>query len=965
MPPGTAISALVGRAAELQALRSAKTDTDAGGVRTVVIGGEAGIGKTRLITEFVDSVSEDTIVLWGRCVDLGSDAPPYAPVAEALRELVQAVGTAAVMESVGAALPGLRVVLPELPADELPSNEEAAARTRGSLVFDAVTVAFESASNEHPLVLVIDDLHWADQATLSLLRFLVRVASRGRLLIVLGYRSDDVGRGHPLRSWLAELDRDDRVERHLLPRLERPQIRELASAIRGSALDSRALDVLADQSAGVPFYVEEIVVAGAVENSVPDSLRDLLLVRYEALSEPTQRLVRVLSAGGLRVEHDVLEAVYDRDPDEIEPAIREAMSNGVLTSTSTGYEFRHGLVRDSIHDELLPSERVRVHTHYALALSAGGSVTASEVSYHWMAAHDAQKAFAASIVAMQHAASSFAYQAAAQMGERALELWCQVDDAQQIAGRSRTSLLAATAHFHRDTGASDRALALVDEALASDEPVLEATERARLLRDKASYLANIGAEGSITLLREALVVLEGTPASVLRAYVLGELAARLMLDARFDDAITTAEQTRDEALAAGSRSRMSVAANIRGVSLMHNGMIEAGLSELRRAGELADEDDSPRLRYSINYSGALALLGRYSEAIDAAEAGAERARERGVERTTGAMLIANTIDPLYSLGEWDRAELLLDQALDLSSPLGYSAHLQRYKLWATLWRGDVSGASDLLRAWRGALRRQVRTDVWSRLDLAKVCGEIALEHGRTVDAWNEASGVLGAHHRGMPSHDLPLLWILARVIGSARQSQLTLPDPDGGDPMEFADAAARVRARLAAMAWWPTAPIYAGLVEAELSCAVSSWRESVRLAESRLSPAHLLSYTTARLAAALALEGSRDEARRVAVEARAAAEAVGVGLVVAHIDDLERRLGGAVDGAHGIPVLTEREQQVLDLVARGLSNKDIADELFISAKTASVHVSNILRKLGATSRTEAAFRAAELRRTSR
>ncbi|NQX25802.1 AAA family ATPase [Microbacteriaceae bacterium VKM Ac-2854] len=945
MQTGAAPSALIGRDGDLSALRHAFDAAVAEGARTVVLGGEAGIGKSRLIAEFTRGLPAEALVLRGQSIDLERDAPPYVPVIGPLRELERVIGSEALVESVGAAREGLRILLPEIaPAEE----GRLTARAGSSLVFDAVVAALESVSRVRPVVLVVEDLHWADPATLALLRFLVRVADRGRLLILLSYRSDELRRGHPLRSWLPELERGERVQRRELSRLNRSEVREMVTSLRGEAPDARDLGVLVERSDGVPFFIEEIADAGirADEECFPDSLRDILLARYDTMGESTQRMLRLLSAGGTCVQHSLFISVYPGDPAEVDAAAREAIAGGVLVAEGTEYTFRHALVRDAIHEELLPGERVRVHTDFARALEHGGS--AAEISYHWMAAHDAPSAFAASVTAMREARDSFAYDAAARMGERAIELWDQVPADQR---GSKVPLLAETAHDLRNAGEGERAVALVDEALALSDPGHDPADYARMLRDKASYLANIGQLGSIELLREALSVLDGRPPSVLRAYILGELAARLMLEARFAEAVEVADEAYAHAESVSSHSRMSVAANIRGVSLLHAGHIERGLQQLELAGALAGEDDSARLRYWINYSDALALLGHFDEAIRAAEAGAERARHRGVERTTGAMLLTNTVDPLYSMGDWSRADELLDRALELDAPIGFAAHIQRRKLWAVLWRGDNDEAVRLLRRWRAPLSRQLRTESESLLGLARVAGEIALEDGRIEDAWHEVAATLGPEHRPVPGWDLPLLHVIARTIAAARAGAVPLPD----------DAETRMRAVLRFCADWPTAPVFIALIDAELGGSgvgdePAAWRAAALAARSATAPAYLEPYAEIRLAEALAFHGDRDGARVSAAAAAAKARTLGSGLILRRVDALEQRLGGSEASVPpSVAGLTEREQQVLELVTQGYSNRQIADELFISIKTASVHVSNILRKLGATTRTEAAY----------
>ncbi|GGF34629.1 helix-turn-helix transcriptional regulator [Subtercola lobariae] len=1037
---------LVGRESDLELLVSALGEALGGQTRTVLLGGEAGIGKTRLVDEFLRrplALESGALVLRGQSIDLDRDAPPYAPVVSVLRGLVAAVGAETALEAAGPARDALAVLLPELSAEQ-GADVDRSRREGAERLFDAVAGVFEGVAGEHPLVVIIEDVHWADHATLALLRFLVRMLDGARVLFVFTFRSDEVGRGSALRAWLPELDRNRRVERRELPRLSRREVRALATCIHGSALDVRDTDIIFERTEGVPFFVEELVgcetFVGA--DSFPETLRGILLARYELLSDHAQGLVRLISAGGVRVDHELLAEVCPHTADEIDLAVREAMAAGVLVVDDTAYAFRHALVREAVHDQLLPGERVRFHTTYAEALESGQTASSSDataISYHWMIAHNSARAFASSIAAMGQARNSYAFLTAARMGERALELWNEVADPERVAGQTRVQLLAETSYILRNAGESERAIALIDEALnevqASESgPSGHAEQYARMLRDKASYLANVGHVGSIALLRQALDVIHLRPRSVLRANILGELAARLMLDARFAEAIETADRAFAEASAVDSKPRMSVAANIRGISKFGFGDIDDGLADLALAGRLAEGNDSARLRYWVNQSDALNLLGRFGDAVATAEEGAERARQRGVERTSGIMLLSNVISPLFSLGETARANEMLERALDLDPPIGFSAHLQRLKLQSVLAGGDVAEAERLLRGWRSGLRLQLRIDVQSRLGFALVAGEIALARGDVRQAWAEVSALLAAEHRSYPAYDLPLLQAAARTLAAARVTGLQLPsleestrgpggagaptghpgaaDPSGpgfaADPTGpglVADPTApggeletALRAVLADSAAWPTAAPFAAVFEAELGgprgtgTDAELWMLAVTACETPTTGARLAQWAMVRAAEAFANGGDRASARLWAQKARVAASSIGFVWVVDRVVELERRVGaiaasaasatsaaaggsgslgrtgsgsngtgsGAAapapaDGGSAAALLTDRERQVLDLLERGLTNKQIAEQLFISVKTASVHVSNILRKTGATSRTEAAY----------
>jgi DNA-binding CsgD family transcriptional regulator/tetratricopeptide (TPR) repeat protein len=960
---------MIGRRTDLDALRDEFELSLTGQPRAVVVGGEAGIGKTRLIDEFAVDVAAEALVLTGKCVDLGADGAPYAPFTGVLRGLMKALGPGddgrdRLLEASGAGRAVLPVLLPEISGVGVPE------RTGAERLYELVAVLFETVSREHPLVIVLEDIHWADAATLEMVRFLVRMLAESRILLVMTYRSDEVPRGHPLRSQLPELERTRKLVRLDLKRLTRAEVKAQLAGIRGVAPPAAVVDAIFRRSEGVPFFVEELACADNDGVDVlPDTLRELLLVRYERLSDSTQSMLRLMSAGGLCVEHSLISSVFEGDADELDVAVREAIGANLLTADATEYTFRHALVREAIHADLLPGERSRFHSRYAAALEADQSPMTEKaaISYHWMLAHDLTRAFTATLEAMGSARESYAYTTAAHMGERALELWDQVPDAAELAERSRVMLLRETAVVLRDSGESERALALINLAL-EECSVSDVDVYARLLREKATFLANLSRPGSTAILEQALAMLPDESDSRVRSLLLSDLGARLMLEARFDEAITIATRAVDEATRTNAVARMSVAHTIRGVSHAGRGDFDAGLDDLETARKLAETSESAMLRYRVNASDVMTHLGRYDDAVSIGEAGARRARELGAERTSGALLFSNIVEALLALGDWGRAEELLGPALALDAPPGFRVHLQRMRLWLSVWKGDISTAVELVRGWRLGMLVQSEIEMQSRLGFARVDAEIALAQGDLDAAWRAASVVLSPQHRTMSGYDLPLLTVAARVIARLRiTGQVSDPEP------EVAEVA--LRAVLEQSEAWPTASVWIPLFDAELSgpgkqgTSVQAWQRAVAAVSQPTAPAHLKPYALFRLAQAHLEAGDRIDAEAAACAARRRAGEIGAGLVVGWVDELSQRAGfdlGPSAPRGDVPALmtstgstsirlTDRERQVLELIGHGMSNKQIGEQLFISTKTASVHVSAILRKLGASSRTEAVY----------
>ncbi|WP_419819394.1 helix-turn-helix transcriptional regulator [Glaciibacter flavus] len=951
MTTSTSSPLLIGRSGELARLHEAFEQANAGTPHTVLVGGEAGIGKSRLLDAFLADVAGQARVLVGQCVDLGSVASPYAPIKSVLRSLVADVGAPELLAAAGPAQGVLAALLPELGAAGADVDTPS---VRGQL-HEAVAVILETFSRETPIVVVIEDIHWIDSASLSVLRFLERVLSGGRILLVLSVRTEDVTRGHPVRGFLSEVERSRSVDRIELSRLTRVQVRRQLKAIAGEAPSDALVSTLFARSDGIPFFVEELfdLEACADGGALPDTLRDLLLSRYERLSDETQRVLRIIAIGGVRVEHDLITSVVALSAEQLDDAVREAVSAGVLAIDGDAYAFRHALVREAVLFEVLPGERPRYHSGYARAYEsrAGERRVAAEISFHWLSAHDDARAFPATIAAMREARQTYAYATAAQMGERALELWPRVDDSRELAGMDRFELVGRTASYLRNAGEEERALQVARHGL--EECPTDNPHYARLLRDAALYRAALGRPGAIEELTEALRLVDPADAT-LAMTITTALAGRLMIDGRVDDALQAADRAHAMAVGAKRTAYASVSANIAAVSHAHRGELDAARAGLKQARQLAENEPNALLRYWVNASDLAYLLGEFAEAIGLAEEGMERARGYGVERNSGVVLASNAIDPLQAVGEWERADALIRRGLELDPPRVFQVYLLRARAWGMLWRGDVAAAAEAMRSLRPMAAPYVDIEVQTRLGIARVAAEVAIASEDWASAARELSPLFADDPAPAPGHALPLLWDAARVISAAPAA---MPQP-----------ASRIRAQLASFTAWPTHDLWKAFIDAELTddseTAVVAWSLAVEAARSPRAAVYLRPYALLQRARALIAGGARAEARTALDEAISAAESAGVGWIVGEAEKTAVRAGltsGRVEPGSQVDDLTARERQVLELIAEGLSNRQIGERLFISGKTASVHVSAILRKLGASSRTEAAMRSAALR----
>lgn len=424
----------VGRAEELASLVDALARAGAGEPQALLIGGEAGVGKTRLVEEFLAAAGRrEAVVAVGGCVEIGADGLPFAPFSTALRALRRTLPGE--MASACAGQEGeLARLLPELgEADRDATDEHSTAR-----LFELTARLLERISTDRTVVLVLEDLHWADASTRHLLAYLFRTLRNGRLVVIGTYRADDIHRRHPLRPLLAELDRLRTVRRIELPRFSHAEVRRQLTGILAVTPEAALVDDIFERSDGNAFFVEEL--ARSLEccgdsSGLSDSLRDLLLVRVEALSDDAQKVARIVAEGGSTVEHELLAAVAGLAEDELNEALRAAVGANLLRPApdSDGYRFRHSLVREAVSDDLLPGERSRLNRRYAKALEADPALVraderATRLASYWYAAHDAAKALPAVLKAAVEARRRFAHSEQLRLLERAMELWDDVPD---------------------------------------------------------------------------------------------------------------------------------------------------------------------------------------------------------------------------------------------------------------------------------------------------------------------------------------------------------------------------------------------------------------------------------------------------------------------------------------------------------------------------------------------------------
>ncbi|WP_406247300.1 helix-turn-helix transcriptional regulator [Microbacterium sp. M] len=936
----TLSSTMVGRDADLADLMRAFERADAGEPAAVLVEGEAGIGKSRLVREFEAAVSAQVDVHSGWFLDLGSARTPFGPLIGILRSLVSVLGPDEALAAVGAGGEALRMLLPELSTEAVRRD-----RTSPEALRDAIATLIEAAAMRRPQIILVEDLHWADDSTLALLSFLLRTLDRGRVFILLTCRSEDVRRGDATSRFIADVRRARLVERVVLSRLDAEGTRLLAEQLSGRPLTDAALERMHERAEGVPFFIEELACCS--DAPLPESLTGLLLTRFDRLGDDARAVVRIAAGAERALSHPLLVRLTGYDDDRLDAAIREAAISGILVVDDEHYRFRHALLREAVHDDLLPGERARLHRSYAEALEEHGSRNHASLAYHWRLAQDRRRGLASAMAAMWQAKAGYAFASAARFGELVLELWEQVPDAEDAAGIDRVSLLITLGSVLRNAGDDERALAVAELGLeeidAGGYADVDPAQHVRLMRDRANYLANLGRPGPLEGYERALALLDehGIVEGHVRATVLNGLSSRHMLAGRSIASVIAATAAERAAVTAGDETERAVALTHRACSLMLLGELDHAQRGFDAAERLS-LGGRAAVQFHMNYSDSLTLRGHFQDALIVAERGLQHVRDLGVLRSSGGGLTQNMVEPLLALGRIDEAERLLATVPDRHIVQRSGLYLSTSRIRALAWRGRVEDAELIRAEWMPALLRAapLERQVW----YYTIEADFALAIAR--GDWAEAVGVIG---RMVADEDVAL----------ANQRRLLL---EGAWAVAQARAAQIETAAVATAIGvaWESQPdalrdeTWGAVMRALLNGDSASLEHAVVSSDADDMPGIVRVGVRLELTRALLADGDRASAAVQLADAESIAQKIGHDRLQRAAAELASRIG-AHAATHEDSELTARERQVLELVAEGLSNRQIGERLFISTKTASVHVSAILRKLGVSTRTEAAL----------
>jgi DNA-binding CsgD family transcriptional regulator len=993
--PGVGIG-LVGRHAERATLAAALARARSGTACGVLLGGDAGVGKSRLAGELVEEARPDALVLVGRCIDAAESALPYLPFTEVVGTLL-------------AARPELAESHPELLRLSPAGHQDARVREERELgqlrVFDAVLSALAAVSARPPVLLVLEDLHWADRSSRDLLTFLLSRLGGQRLLVLATYRTDDLHRRHPLRPVLSELVRLPAVERLELGPLPPADAVALVERLGGDLLGEAEALELARRSEGNAFFAEELVTAWDDSGSpgeLSGALSDVLLARIERLPAQAQQVLRVASVAGRRVRHDRLGAICAQGPDaldvdELETALREAIARHVLVAESgpgaaEGYSFRHALLREAVYHDLLPGERSRLHGRYAalLATAPDEPGTAAELARHALAAHDLPRALDASVRAAREADRQGAPAEVLVHAERAVELWHAVPDAEELTGTDEVQVTLAAAWSASATGDPDRGVALARRAVelvdARRDPHRAADVRVRLamrLLDRNDY----GIE-PLAVAREAVAFLADEPASADQAWAHAVLARACWREDEVEEMRAEAAEALRIARAAAARLRarsgdpegpgpdddpQDIAAAeadaliTLAVSEEHAGRTGHSRALLSEALPLARGSGNVAVELRIFYNRGISFL----EETLLAEASAEFAAAERRTAETGSTWSAYGMDlrvahvlTLFMAGDWAAAERTarLGGASVSATVAG--------RLAAAGLLVEIARGRDVEARWTELVAMDTHDDQVILL-LGRTGAESALWRGEPAEAVRRIDQALARLRRVFT---LDMAEIMLCALGLAGRAEL------GTDPENLAAAdalaaaaehvaahglpragtlgpegrawLAQVRAELGRVRGRSDPQEWAAVVEAFGYDALRQGIARLRRAEALVGAAVDAGHegTNGRSGAA----GLRDEATAELRAAIETAERLGAVPLAAAVREFAARSGlRLATAAPAAGPFTPRERAVLALVAGGRTNRQVGEELFISEKTVSVHLSRVMAKLGAGSRTEA------------
>jgi DNA-binding CsgD family transcriptional regulator/tetratricopeptide (TPR) repeat protein len=975
---------LAGRSGEQQLLAAALAGAASGQPCAVVVHGEAGVGKTRLVRDACDGLAPEVEVLWGACVHFGEASVPFAPVTAALRGwLARAVEAtrAAVLAGAGE----LGTLLPAL--------GDAGTGEPGRLL-PLIDLVFNRLTARAPTVLVVDDLQWADRTSLDVLAYLITgFGAQQRLAVLATCREEHRGEGHPLHGWLADLRRMPGFSEIQLDRLDLAATEAQIEGLLGRVVDVGLVTQVQERSGGNPYLTELLVrsLSGAetaLPTTAPAALREALLASWHALSARARQATRILAVGGRPTEPSLLADVasdHGVTVEQLSRGMTEAHDYGVIWPARSGRAwFRHPLLAEILYDDMPPGEAARLHATYAQLLEsqpgAAAAGTAAEIAVHTHRAGSLDDAYRWSLVAADQAAGLHAAAEEAIHLERACSLLDQVSPDALRSGAGHIDLLFRTSRACERAGRIEAATARLEQALSlidrDREPLLASTLLVALsaLKWQRSAQGRAVAEEVI----EAIEITTRWPDSPERAWALASLAGAQMWDGILPDTAINADEAVRIARRSGSPVALANALNVRASVHLHLDEIASSLEDANEADLIARScGDYTQQEAAANWRVmCLQELGHASEATAIALDAFHTAVKSG-SLHWGYFLAALAAEGLLHSGHWQECRALLRDALSAQRDTVPGAAVRLVAAQLAVRSGAVAAARQHLER---ALELIPGDFPGLRMRTALAGAEVFMASGEPLSA---------------------LEWVQARIVDPQARSDAAGRQRPNLRPVQYNDQLlvpfARAAAELAAtgrdagdtdtvvraissldeiLRRWPHEPFSTvpdvdiramrkALFAAEVARCRRHPDEATRWAEA-IEKCHVAgaiwdeAVSRWRCARALLTAGSPGPAvaEHLRVAHRCAVE-LGAQPLQNEVEALARMaritlrqpvpIAGTPPPPAPLAGLTARERQILTFLQAGRSNGEIAKELVISDKTVSVHVSNILRKTGTSS----------------
>lgn len=943
--------ALVGRRAERERLEGALGEARLGRGALLLVSGEAGVGKTRLADELAAAAGAP--VLAGRAAHGGAE--PYGPVVAALRSHLR--GHPGALDGCGPLRPHLALLLPEL-------GDAASASDRATLV-EALCAALAHLARDGLVLVLLDDLQWSDDATLELLAALAQPLGRMSLLVVAGYRSDGLARDHMLRHLRHGLRRDGLLEELTLAPLAPAETTELLGEVLGDVPGPPLARAIHDRTQGLPFFVEEMAralraadavtagprgleLAGGGEVPVPETIRDAVLMSASELSSPARAAAEAAAVAGEAFDLGVVERIAGAE------GLTELIGRGVVREDGAGRAaFRHALTREALYADVPWLQRRALHRRLAEALVADGG-GAMEVATQWLGAREERLAREALLVAARESRTVHAHRDAARAGRQALELWPEGED-----GPGRVAVLedyAVSAELAGELAEAARAwreICTVQGGLG--EPECVATGRRRL----AAVLGLLGdREAATAARREAARAYAdaGLPAEAAVERLV--IADQLRASSNHTDAIALARAAGRDAAAADRLDLRARALGLEGVSLATRGEFDEGLAAVQEGLALALEHNLTPVAAELyqRLSTVLYDAADYRRAEETLTTALDLCRT-GDLASTELLCVTCMVYVLRECGEWPRALEIGRDLIDAGRAVGMTEGLVA-PIHAE--QGRLRTARRML---TGSLAGSLQRDDFNMIaDTTSALAWVAAAEGADDEAADLCHDLL-ARWEASEDHHLAVRGLRFAAGFFARRGDLEGAHACAAALTRIASATGHADA-LAALA---AAIGEIALADGDALTAAQQLSRAVELHRGLDIP-YERAEIELRAGVALVAAGQRErglermgDAYRTARKLGAKPLATEAARAVADMgESVTRRLGRrAAADAEGA-LLSRREREVVRLVAVGHTNREIAQELYLSPRTVDMHVRNLFRKLDCRSRVEAVRRAGDL-----